>query len=58
MDLREMDYEGMNWIWLAQDMPRGGALWTGSKPLGSTKAGNFLKAEKLSTSNADRVPHI
>jgi len=43
MDLRQVEYEGTNWIDLAQDRDRWRALvQCGNEPSGSVKCGEFL----------------
>jgi hypothetical protein len=43
MDLREIGWEGVNWINLSQDRdPWQTSCEDGSKPLGSIKGGKFL----------------
>jgi hypothetical protein len=42
MDLREIGWEGVDWIHLAQDIPVVGSCEDGDEPSGSIKGGKFL----------------
>jgi hypothetical protein len=50
MDLREVVWEGEDWIHLAQDRPVVGPCEHGNEPSGSIKGGEFLDSVIISFS--------